>query len=111
MDKVKANQKSDADMLAGTDHGEPAHEESSETSRGEETAKKSNELKYLLQVWRRSDGQMLYERKLSMMLKGWGLTGDKFFYQEDDAEDDVFEIYMLEVQEGGTVKIHKIILP
>ena len=40
---------------------------------------------------------MLYERKLSMMLKGWGLTGDKFFYQEDDAEDDVFEIYMLEV--------------
>ena len=48
MDKVKANQKSDADMLAGTDHGEPAHEESSDTSRGEETAKKSNELKYLL---------------------------------------------------------------
>ena len=53
---------------------------------------------------------MLYERKLAKMLKGWGLTGDKFFYQEDDAEDDVFEVYMLETM-GGSIKIHKIILP
>ena len=53
---------------------------------------------------------MLYERKLSMIPKGWGLTGQKFFYQEDDSEDKVFEVYMLDAA-GESLKIHKIILP
>ena len=42
--------------------------------------KEKSELKYLLQVWRRADGLMLYERKLGGIPKGWGLTGEKFFY-------------------------------
>ena len=44
------------------------------------------------------------------MLKGWGLCGDKFLYQEDDIEDDIFEIYMLQTA-GNHCKIHKFILP
>ena len=45
-----------------------------------------------------------------MIPKGWGLTGKKFFYQEDDSEDSVFEVYMLDT-EGDKIKIFKIILP
>ena len=36
--------------------------------------------KYLLQVWRKKDGKLLYERKLGRVPKSWGLHGSKFFY-------------------------------
>ena len=112
MHKLKQNGKQENDVLeAHVDADTPENNIDAEETKGpEELPESGNKLKYLLQVWRRSDGQMLYERKLSKMLKGWGVTGDKFFYQEDDTEDDIFEIYMLETQ-GGSVKIHKIILP
>ena len=65
--------------------------------------------KYLLQVWS-NQGDLIYERKLKSVLKGWGLCGDKFFYQEDDSEDNIFEVFMLTTA-GLKCKIHKFILP
>ena len=72
-----------------------------------------------MQIWRRSDGQLLYERKLRLMPKGWGLNKDRFFYQEDDQEDKCYEIhevrYITEDDDGKEVtpRVHvrKIILP
>ena len=58
-----------------------------------------------MQVWRKSDGTMIYERKLINPPKGWGLYMDQqdssesngspamnmFFYQENRDGQDFFE--------------------
>jgi len=69
-------------------------------------------INYLLQVWRRKDGIMLYERKLSQRLKGWGMNQKVFLYQEDDGEDGIFEIWMLKIdEESSKLDVVKINLP
>ena len=42
------------------------------------------EIQYLLQVWRKSDGNMIYERKLKNPPKGWGL----YLHKEEDQSFD-----------------------
>ena len=65
----------------------------------------------MLQLWRKDDGKLLYERKLSRVPKGWGVHGKKFFYQESDYEDDSFEIFMLELDNEDKMHIRKLELP
>ena len=52
--------------------------------------------KFLLQIWRKTDATMLYERKLRYVPIGWGMQNsdssfDMFFYQETDEEDNCAE--------------------
>lgn len=54
---------------------------------------------------------MLYERKLGHVPKGWGMHERKFFYQENDEEDDSFEIFMLELDKENKMHICKLSLP
>ena len=81
-------------MNSGGDLGAPLFD-GEESKILEDSELKEPEFRYLLQVWN-SEGIMLYERKLTEIPVGWGLTERRFFYREDDSDREFSSVYMLE---------------
>ena len=84
------------DGILYQENGFAAKEKLEEFDGDDEKKDKSRWFKYLLQIWRKSDASMLYERKLREVPMGWGLqtsdqSFDMFFYQEADEEDNCEE--------------------
>ena len=52
--------------------------------RKEEVGSADNVAQFLLQLWRREDGVMMFERKLSEPPHGWGIHKNSFFYIDSD---------------------------
>ena len=95
-------------MTSGADFGAPLFDDE-ESKILEDTELKEAEFRYLLQVWN-TEGVMLYERKLTKIPLGWGLTEQRFFYREDDTDKKYSSVYMLETS-GQSANIHKFVLP
>ena len=64
-------------------------------------------LKFLLQLWLKKDGVMLYERQMSHPPVGWGINGNSFFYCDHKVQNLVYHFYCVTLEEEGDVSVYK----